>query len=738
MSDRRLTARWARGLVRARWVILAFWIGAAVAATLALPTIREAQVGALGDLVPHDAKAIDAEQRSFDLFGFPLLSRTVVVERDPDGLSASEQAGVVRRAVLLNRHALADVDGIAGALPATNALGRPPFSRERSTTALTYLFFDPGVGQAVRVGLARRFVAYHVPARPGAFAGVTGAIPARAAQADLIGGALPGVELATVALVALAMALFFRAPGPPLVTLATVAVAYAITVRLVAVAGQAIGVSVPSEIEPVIVVLLFGVVTDYSIFFLARMRRRLRDGHPRLEAAERTTSDLLGLVSAAALAVVLGGAALAVARLGFLQAFGPGIAMTVLIALVVTVTLVPALLAVSGGRLFWPRGVARADAADRRAAPADAGRGRRVIRLAVDHPRLTGAVSVAVLLALASGLGRLEPGNPLIRGLPPASDPHRAYRQASAGFAAGVLSPTVVVVEGAGVVAERPQLARLQRLLAREPGVAQVLGPADQPLRVALGAALSRTGDAARFLVVLDSDPLGAVAIRRFSRLQERLPYLLARAGLDGARASSAGDTALVAETVNGTAGDTVRVLPVVLLALFGVLAVFLRSLVAPLYLLAASILGVAAALGLTVCVFQDALHREITYFVPFAAAVLLLSLGSDYTIYLAGRVWQEGRRLGLREAVIVGGSRAATSIAVAGGVLAGSFALLALVPLRSFRELAFAMASGLLIDAFLVRTLLVPALISLFGTRSAWPGRRLHDRGPSLPELDD
>jgi RND superfamily putative drug exporter len=149
------------------------------------------------------------------------------------------------------------------------------------------------------------------------------------------------------------------------------------------------------------------------------------------------------------------------------------------------------------------------------------------------------------------------------------------------------------------------------------------------------------------------------------------------------------------------------------------------RSAVALLYLLAASGLGLGAALGLTVYVFQGLLgHGELTYYVPFVASVLLLSLGSDYNIFLAGRVWDEARRRPIREAVVVGGSRAASAITVAGIVLALSFALLALVPLRPFRELAFAMTAGLLLDAFVVRTLLVPALMALAGPWSAWPRR--------------
>jgi RND superfamily putative drug exporter len=148
---------------------------------------------------------------------------------------------------------------------------------------------------------------------------------------------------------------------------------------------------------------------------------------------------------------------------------------------------------------------------------------------------------------------------------------------------------------------------------------------------------------------------------------------------------------------------------------------------VAPLYLLAASVLALAAALGLMTLLFQDVLgHAQVTYYVPFAAAVLLVALGSDYNIFVAGRIWEEAKERSLREAVAVAGPRAARAITIAGLVLASSFALLALVPLRPFRELAFVLSAGVLLDSFVVRSFLVPALVSLFGPSGGWPSRRL------------
>ena len=719
--------RLARWLYRARWVTLAFWIAAAVACTIALPTIERARTGAIGGLYPKEADAIKAEVISKTQFGFPLLSRTLLVERDPHGLSAADQLGVVRRAAMLTRHTDPAFGDVAVALPVTNALGEPPFARERSTTAITYLFFRPSVNLTRRVQVARSIERAGAAPAPGAVKGVTGEAPAVVEQAKLILSRLPIIELATCLLVAIAVGLRFRALGAPALTLGAVAIAYLVSSRLVAWVGQRAGVAVPQEVEPIIVVLLFGVVSDYSIFYLSRFRALLSEGRDRQEAAVEAAAQLTPIVTTAGIAVVAATSTLLAARLDFLRVFGPGLAFAVLIGLLVSLTLVPACLAIFGRALFWPRRP-QAELSPEQAAeesPATAAprpRRSRAVRLACDHPWPTVALCLVLLGAGASGLlvARLE--NPVIRGLPPGSGPRAAYEAAGRGFAPGILSPTVVVVSAHRIARRRGALRRLQDAMAAERGVALALGPSEQPVRgLRLGATLSRTGNAARYFLVLREDPLGATAIGDLRHLEGRMPTLLRRVGLSGAAASFAGDTALSAETIDKTNADLRWITPLALLALFAVLAVHLRAVVAPLYLIAASALGFAAALGIGVRIFG-----ELTYYVPFASAVLLVSLGSDYNVFLIGRIWQEGRRRPLVEAVPYAATRATTAITVAGLVLAGSFALIAIVPLRSFLELATIMTLGLLIDALLVRTVLVPALVTIVGRASAWPGSGL------------
>lgn len=288
-----------------------------------------------------------------------------------------------------------------------------------------------------------------------------------------------------------------------------------------------------------------------------------------------------------------------------------------------------------------------------------------------------------------------------------------------------MIAPTVVVVTGNGVGRQVAALDRLGGDLARQPYVAQALGPSESLLRYGISASIWTNPDAARYVLFLRENPLGSAAIAHVRALRRSLPRLLRTAGLTtDAHAIVGGDTALSADIVGAIVGDLERVIPTMLGVIFIVFAISLRALVAPLYLVATSALAAAAALGLEVYALQDGLgYGQSTSYMVLVVAVMLIALGSDYNVFLVGRIWQQGRGRSIREAVVGAGVGAARSIATAAFVLILSFALLAIVPLRPFRESAFAMAVGLTIDAFVIRASLVPALMVLVGASSAWPG---------------
>ncbi len=727
---RRLAEAYASLVVRLRFLIVAGWLAGAVVVTLYLPSIQDSSRGNLGGLIPADNPAIQAEIRSVTLFGFPVLGRVAVVQRDPQGLDIYAQARAGLRAVTITQRQYPGLEGILGALPVLNSGGRFPSSSEDGTTAITYLFMDPRTGFGTQTDLANRLAAEHINRPTDHLVGVTGSIPARVEQGRLIHDNLPLVELATVSMIFLIVALNFRALVAPAVTLLAAGVAYQVTVQSVGLIGQLFGVAVPSELEPLIVALLLGIVTDYAIFFLSGMRFRLAEGHSGIEAARRSTAEYAPIILAAGITVAAGAAALVAAKLELFRSFGPGMALTILIGLAVSITLIPALLAILGPSVYWPSRPGPRDAGA--AAEADgAGQqpGDRLVR-ALTTPKVARMVvlgCVLVLAAAALAVTRLGLGMAIVDSLPPDNPISRAAVAAREGFAPGILSPTVLLVEREDVTSDRTALARLEELLEREPGVAGVFGPGEQLTPLAAGVVLSQRGDAARYLIVLDEEPLGATAIARLRALDERMPTLLQAAGLPLTQFSFAGDTALAEGVVDRTEQDLGRIALAALIIQLLLLVAFLRALVAPLYLLAANVLALAASLGVTTIVFIVLVGAEgLTFYVPFAAAVLLVALGSDYNIFGVGHVWEKAHQLPLRQAIIVAVPETTRAITVAGVILALSFGMLALVPLRPLREFAFAMFVGILLDAFLVRSLLVPGLLSLVGRFSGWPGGQL------------
>jgi putative drug exporter of the RND superfamily len=704
-------------ILRLRLLVVPAWIAAAVLVTMHLPSFAGRQPSATGGLVPTSSPALRVEAQGAAAFGTPLLSRVAIVQRDPNGLSAAAQQRAVRRAVRIDRGLDPVLHTIAFALPVSNVGGIFPGSREHGTTVITYLYFRPGTSVNAQLALADTYV-QRIRSAGDPVEGVTGTIPAREAEFNEITHALPLVEAATIGLIALILLLVFRGLGAPLLVLATAGLSYLISVRLLTWAGDALGTEVPAEIQPVLVALLLGLTTDYAVFYLSAARNGLREGKSRLDAAAEATRSVLPITVTAGLIVAVGSGSLVIGNLGFFKAFGPGMAITVLITLAVTITLVPAVIGIFGRVLFWP-GL-------REVEPREPGRVRhwtgRFLTTRLVAALLVGA-SVVVLGIAAAESRSTALGLTLLRGLPASNEVHRATTAADAGFAPGIVAPTEILLRGSGLGAQRDALGSFQRALAGEPGVAGVVGIGQQPPQVHQPLFVNGAGDAARFALILSRDPLGSDGIRAVRRLEDRMPALLDRSGLRGVNAGIAGDTAIAKESVDMIHGDIARVAAALLLANLLLLVVFMRALLAPLYLLAASVLALTAAIGVTTWVFQGVLgHHELTYYVPFAAAVLLLSLGSDYNIFISGRIWQEAERRPLREAIRYAAPRASRTITVAGLTLAGSFALLALIPIRPMRELAFVMAVGILIDSFLVRSILVPSLIAAFGRASWWP----------------
>ena len=778
-------------VVSLRYLVVGGWAAAVVLAIMFLPPLSATSSGGLSNLIPPGSAAARAEADVAHLFGFPIDAAVAIVQRDPHGMPAVVRDRALRQAIAVDRRlsgqsdgqlataaaALAraghpdaarilsgpvspgppgGIPGLAGAFPLPNAAGLLRGANEQSTTVITFLAFRPGTSFGAQTAGANAYVRWFLNRPDDHVVGVTGPVPAEYDQSQIIGKDILWVELFTVLAIALIVGVRFRSAGAPLATLACAATAYVIAIRVVVWLAGRMGVTLPPDLDPVLVVLLLGVTTDYTVFFLDGMRAQVAGGVPRIRAARLATAEFAPIILAAGIIVAAAAASLVVARTKMLSAFGPGLALTVLAAMAVSMTLGPALMAIFGGLLFRPvprwlrhQGVTRREGGGRkptrpRRTWAGKWTGRwnlrtRVVRFAAARPMalLIAAAGTAGLLAAAWGAHTIHLGSPLIRELPASASAARAGAAAADGFAPGILSPTEILVIGPGVARQTAALARLQHELATRPGVAEIAGPASLPGSAAqlnpaqlnpalVNPMLAASGGAARFVVVENTDPLDATAISRVRQLQHDLPALARAAGLRGARFELAGQTALTGDSIGSVFADLGRVALAIMAVTLVLLVLFLRSLLAPVYLLAASVLAVFATLGLTIGIGQHILgYGSLVYFVPFAAGVLLVSLGSDYNVFVVGRIWEEARRRPVADAVAVAAPQASRAITTAGVALAASFAMLAVIPLEQFRQIALAMALGVVLDAIAVRSLLVPALVALFGRLGMWPGNR-------------
>jgi RND superfamily putative drug exporter len=722
-----------------RWVVVVAWVAGAIAVTVLVPYRLDTSGSNFSDLLPANSPIFKVEQRILAEFRVPLLSGTTVVVHQADGLTLLTRADSVLWALATTQDTLQ-----AGTPPKPGTIAAAiPVPTGRTDVTVTYLYVAPGTGLRDEVQLADRYAA-HFKNQPDVSAYVTGFVPAQVAQIDYIDSRLRLFEIASVVLIMGVVALAFRSLLAPLVVVGVAAVGYLVYFPLLSSLAGVLGFTVPGQLEPVLVALLLGVVTDYCVLFFSAFRDELRGGIERKEAARAALRVNAPIIAVAGLTVAGGTIALLAAPFHIFRGLGPALALAVLVGLAVCLTLAPAVMTIAGWRLFTVLPVRGSQSRNGflRAVPARKYRGLKL--LTYRGSALLAVIIVGCGLALAaSPLIHARLDLSFVAGLPRDDSIAKGADLLAAAGLRGISAPTEVLVEKPGVVTERPALASLQVALAQQPGVARVIGPADLPAKQPRGVLLSDSGNAARYLVIYDSDPLGAQAIGYVRQLESNLPALVTQSGLSDAQVSIAGQT-LFASTVAQLTRQSVEITVVTALAIeLVILILYLRALVAPVVLLAASALSVAAALGLTTFLFQDVLGQQgLTFYAPFAAAVLLIALGADYTVFSVGSIWEAAGRRPLAQAIMVAVPRSSRAITTAGVILAATFALVAIIPLATFRQIAFAVTVGLMIDTLIVRPVLTPALLTLLGHRASWPSQRI-TRGErrtvtTTPESDD
>ena len=703
-----------------RWLLVAAFLGAAAYAALTLRGPDTETRGGILGAIPNDLPAIQAQIDSFEEFGVPLLTRIVVVSSYEGERSVIEQGEVAAGILSLADRFNQDEPGFVAALPVPEGIW-PENTDNAETVVVTYVFFDTTLSISEQLEAAGRFRDALQTETGARFAGVTGALKASDEQASIVDSQVHWIEAATLVLVFAIVALRFRSFFAPVVALLAGGLAYIASMTLLGAVQEPLELSLSSEVRPLLVVLVFGIVTDYSIFYLGSFRRALEENEKSSRrAAWETWLAVTPIVTVAAVVVAIGGLALLLAEINLVRSLAPAIALAVGLAFAASVTFTPLLLASLGTVTFWPD--------NPRVAKTPTGlRGwseRQIVKRWVAVPTLVILGVGLVFAALQAADARMA--TTLIRDLPEDNEAARAERIASQSIPAGAVAPTVLIVNGPTT---NEGLGQLEEEIGSSPGVAAVVGPQADPAVLDVGILKAPTGNAVRFLIIFDSDPYGAPAIDDYQTLAARMPAYLANAGMTDVEARFAGDTA-VSSQVSGMAFDDLwRVGAAVVVLELIVLLVFLRSLMAPPLLLAITALLVMASLGLTATLSGLLLgHESLSFLVPIATMVLLLSLGADYNLFLIGQVWSAQRRLPFSLALQDATTETSSTILTAGLALTASFAILAIVPLASFRQIALAMSIGLLADTLVIRPLLVPALLASLRRVATWPAPQFDD----------
>jgi RND superfamily putative drug exporter len=639
----------------------------------------------------------------------------------------------------------------------------------------------------------------------------------------------------TFALVIVALLWIYRSPISPLIPLFSVTIAFVTTIGLAAILAELDVITVILQVEPLLIVVMYGAGTDYCLFLISRFREEMADDIGIEQATKRTVHMVGETISSSAATIFVGFMSMTFAEIGMVRSAGPMLALGIATSLLAGLTLTPALLATMGNRAFWPFKASHRSTGHFYAMTSKLVSSRPLTTIVIivvimipfsihgltqelnydsvsELPKHIPAVEGYNLLRNHMGGGNLFPMTAVltdrdpdtmaaeivkltndlmtipniddVRGLNTPLGVHNAQIN-NLLRVDGQLSVLLALDEGddnaavdpqqtlemigsiqgyIDLLAERfPEVADDPNLIAARDivsgGILQIglrqddlmaavqglidrfktiedaylmpptsdgeLFAAFQPL---IDNYVSADGTAYRVEIVMD-DPLGPASAETVKAIRDLLTTYKGNG-----KAEASGFPAVMTDLRETMDRDTIRSFGFILTGIFVVLLVMLRSVVAPLYLIATVVLSFTCTLGLTQLVFSTFFDMEkLSWMLPLFMFVFLVALGIDYSIFLFGRIKEEVAHHGVREGVHVAVAATGMIITSAAVILAGTFAGMMAGEIMFLAQLGFAVSVGVLIDAFVVRTMLDPALATLFGKWTWWPGGVPHEKGSPI-----
>ncbi len=557
------------------------------------------------------------------------------------------------------------------------------------------------------------------PASLNAWVGGPGGLIADFAKAFAgIDGILLGVALLVVLVILL---IVYRSPILPVAVLLSALFGLSAASLVVYQLAKNDVITLSGQSQGILFILVVGAATDYALLLVSRFREALHDEMSSWDALRTAWRASVEPIGASAATVILSLLCLLLAELQSTSGLGPVGALGIAGAFLASLTFLPAVLLLFGRKAFWPFSpqIDHVHAEDVVGSKKLWG---RVAGMVGAHPRRTWALTLIVLLAAAAFAPTFKAGGATIEEtFMNDVDSITAQKVIEAHFAAGAANPLQVVVPQGDAMAAL-------KVVSSDPGIATAYiglvppqpGQPDVPAKVVDGN------------VLLQATTKGAADSQEGEDTVRRL-----RADLDAVSTDAlvGGNAATNLDALDASGRDLRVIVPTILLVIFVVLALLLRSLVAPLVLVVGNVVSFAATIGISALVFDHVLgFKGGDPAIPLYGFVFLVALGIDYSIFLMTRVREESIVRGTRTGVLVGLAVTGGVITSAGIVLAATFSALAVLPITFLVQIAFIVGFGVLLDTFVVRSLLVPAMAHDIGPKVWWPARLTADGGASGP----
>ncbi|MFV8827792.1 MMPL family transporter [Alkalihalobacterium sp. APHAB7] len=531
----------------------------------------------------------------------------------------------------------------------------------------------------------------------------------------------------TIGLVLVLLIVIYRSPLLAIIPLAAVAIVYQVIDRVLGIFAANDVFIIESQSLSIAMILLFGATTDYSLFVFSRYREELRKYESKYQAMEEAVKEVASPIFFSGGTVFAAMLVLFLADYGPYQSFAPVFAITIVIVLLAGLTLIPALFTIVGRRSFWP--------AIPQVGEETLEKNRfwgKIGSTVTKKPIVAGGLVLLFLIINGLNVTNIQYSFNLIKSFPEDMNSRVGFEQLERSFPAGDLAPITVLVEKEEgfTFSEKEWIAleKLNRQLVEEKGIQSTTLPGSDTIaeREAHGNRwLSETGQAVKFDIILEMNPYDPEALDQLDLLNSNKERLLDESGLGSHQTNLyfAGETAKQADIRAINERDTRIVVIVVTLVIFFMLIFHTRSLVAPIYMMATILLSYLSALGLSWFIFEKMFGFEaMSYRIPLYAFVFLVALGVDYNIMLISRIREENRHFMIRESVQRGVALTGGVISSAGLILAATFGVLMTQPILELFMFGFIVCIGILMDAFLVRGMLVPAIVTLLDRWNWWP----------------